>query len=78
MGVLMQVRQQRPYSAQEGTLAGFWFCSKENGSGTHKAKLIRITTKAADYQNNSSVEDSQDERAKECQKQLYKDIDSSE
>lgn len=45
-------------------LSGFWFCSKEDGSGTHMVKTTRITTKASDHQKNSSVEDSRDERTR--------------
>lgn len=75
----MQMRgkhlQQRQHSAQEGStaaLAGFSFCSKEDGSVTDTAKTTRITTKDSDDQNNSLVEDSKDKRAKEWQSSFLK------
>lgn len=71
MGAFRQVRgkclQQRQCTAEKGcttALSGFWFCSKEDGSGTHMVKTTRITTKASDHQKNSSVEDSRDERTR--------------
>lgn len=76
LGVLTRDKylQRSQCSAQEGStaaLAESWFCSK-NGPGIYLAKTTRITTKASDDHNNSPVEDSQDERAKEQQSSFLK------